>query len=351
LPQTQTFFVSTDNTSTVSHLQEALGPHRVFFLRASCSDRSLTCVRTALADLLLLSQTKSIIGSFWSSYSEVAQLLGRKKDFSFACGESCPQERIRLIIQFPVFPTRTLLAKQRQDEFVKVLQQNIKHADIESIHVLHESRESMAFLQAARVDDPCSKLDHQLLGRRLAYKDVFAFGMNVTNVVYAYANADIIMGKGFNEIAAASLPVNEVLALTRYEANSSCGIDLCPLYKNAKDGYLSHDTYVWHSNTTFSARFLAAVDYVPNQSGAENVLVHELKKDGKVVSNPCVSVTTYHSHCSHMRGDNSTSWKREDNRLDLARCNNTYNCGDGYVIEGPTTFVQRWANKGKERTA
>lgn len=71
----QHFYVSSDSPDIVEQLQKEFGADRVTHLnKESCDDRSVRCTRQALVDQLLLGQTSRLLGSVWSSYSEVAAL-------------------------------------------------------------------------------------------------------------------------------------------------------------------------------------------------------------------------------------------------------------------------------------
>jgi hypothetical protein len=73
------FFVSADNEASKLAIQRKLGTDHIWILEGSCDDRTVTCLQKALAELYILGSTKRIIGSYWSSYSEVAGLLVGKR--------------------------------------------------------------------------------------------------------------------------------------------------------------------------------------------------------------------------------------------------------------------------------
>ena len=75
----ESFYVSSDTHYLIRQLVQRFGAATIRFLpapTAACDEdsRSVLCVQHALADQLLLSRCGSIIGSFYSSYSEVAGL-------------------------------------------------------------------------------------------------------------------------------------------------------------------------------------------------------------------------------------------------------------------------------------
>lgn len=73
------FFVSGDNEASKTSIQKAFETSHVWVLEGSCDDRTVNCLHKALAELYILGRTKRILGSFWSSYSEVAGLLVGKR--------------------------------------------------------------------------------------------------------------------------------------------------------------------------------------------------------------------------------------------------------------------------------
>ena len=71
----QRFYVSSDDAAVIAQVEGAMGSDRIMHLTStSCLDRTTKCTQQALADQLLLGQTSRLLGSVWSSYSEVAAL-------------------------------------------------------------------------------------------------------------------------------------------------------------------------------------------------------------------------------------------------------------------------------------
>ena len=77
-----TFYIATDSATAIEQLRRQFGSHVFLTIRdalptaAACDghDRGVACMRVALADQLLLARCRTIYGSVWSSYSEVAGL-------------------------------------------------------------------------------------------------------------------------------------------------------------------------------------------------------------------------------------------------------------------------------------
>jgi hypothetical protein len=53
-----------------------LGKYNIFLYEKNIYDRSAEQVKTAVIDLILLSKTKYILGSNWSTFTEIAHRLG-----------------------------------------------------------------------------------------------------------------------------------------------------------------------------------------------------------------------------------------------------------------------------------
>jgi hypothetical protein len=67
------FYAAADKPEALAALRAALPPGDVLSLHSGgCVDRSATCLQFALADLLLLGKGGALLGSTWSSYSEIA---------------------------------------------------------------------------------------------------------------------------------------------------------------------------------------------------------------------------------------------------------------------------------------
>ncbi|MBQ7192184.1 MAG: hypothetical protein IJS00_04855 [Paludibacteraceae bacterium] len=72
------FYLATDDKDTISTLKERFGEHILVrdkdFRRSSCEG-----IKDAVVDMWLLSKTKEIFGSFYSSFSEMASYIGGNK--------------------------------------------------------------------------------------------------------------------------------------------------------------------------------------------------------------------------------------------------------------------------------
>ncbi|GAB0495523.1 hypothetical protein MMPV_006825 [Pyropia vietnamensis] len=69
------FYVAADDADVIGALSTEF-PGRILHTPRQCDDRGSVCMRYALADMILLSRTKLILGSYWSSFTEAAMRLG-----------------------------------------------------------------------------------------------------------------------------------------------------------------------------------------------------------------------------------------------------------------------------------
>jgi len=66
------FFLATDSAETEAHLRQLYGERIIVHKKSSLDRNNVAAIRDAMVDLYCLSKTKKIIGSFASSFSEVA---------------------------------------------------------------------------------------------------------------------------------------------------------------------------------------------------------------------------------------------------------------------------------------
>lgn len=69
------FFVAADTESAKASLAREFADHVVYINNKNCNERSCDCLRYAIADLWMFQGAQHIIGSFWSSFTEMAGVL------------------------------------------------------------------------------------------------------------------------------------------------------------------------------------------------------------------------------------------------------------------------------------
>ncbi|KAI0564065.1 Galactosyltransferase [Gracilaria domingensis] len=72
------FYVATDTFEILAIMSERF-PGKILRTERKCDDRDSECVKYAVVDMYALSKTKKLLGSNWSSYTEMAERLGGLK--------------------------------------------------------------------------------------------------------------------------------------------------------------------------------------------------------------------------------------------------------------------------------
>lgn len=72
------FYIATDTFEILAIMNEQF-PGRILCTERKCDDRDSECVKYAVIDMYALSRTKRLLGSNWSSYTEMAERLGGLK--------------------------------------------------------------------------------------------------------------------------------------------------------------------------------------------------------------------------------------------------------------------------------
>lgn len=71
----QKFFICCDSAEAYDAIDNSEYVKNIFYFKRDCYDRSVEQIKSGLIDLLLLSKTKYIMGSNWSSFTEVAHRM------------------------------------------------------------------------------------------------------------------------------------------------------------------------------------------------------------------------------------------------------------------------------------
>lgn len=68
-------FVAADKVKNIQELKAHISAPIYWLDNGACLDRSCSCLRFAIADMWVLGSSSTIIGSFWSSFTEMAAVL------------------------------------------------------------------------------------------------------------------------------------------------------------------------------------------------------------------------------------------------------------------------------------
>jgi hypothetical protein len=76
----QRFFLAADSSNVYDELIKSFG-NNIDFMKRDVFDRSSKQIRYAVVDLFVLSKTRLLLGSNWSTFTELVQKLGKKKTY------------------------------------------------------------------------------------------------------------------------------------------------------------------------------------------------------------------------------------------------------------------------------
>lgn len=190
--------------------------------------------------------------------------------------------------------------KKRAKELRECLRRNVKCRWVDRVVLLTERDESVAW--ASFVGKDKEKIEQQVLGRRLRYSDFFRevcrrYAAMGTDAVVCLANADIYMGEELAE-AWRIRWADRAVCLLRWDdlGGGPAGARLFGPRPDSQD--------VW----MFSARSIAErhwggsdTDIPLGVPGCDNAILHSLLQRRFLLSNPALSLKTYHLHNSDVR--------------------------------------------------
>jgi hypothetical protein len=73
------FFLATDDPLVEQELVKKFGDRIITFQKSALSRNSIQGIQDALVDIIMLSRTRELIGSHWSSFTEYASLFSGEK--------------------------------------------------------------------------------------------------------------------------------------------------------------------------------------------------------------------------------------------------------------------------------
>lgn len=91
------FFVASDTVTVLHRLKDLFPKDQIVFIDRQSDDRRGKNEQFAMADLLVLSRTKILLGSTWSSFTEAAMRLGGPK--ALLAGKLKSKKIVRILIQ------------------------------------------------------------------------------------------------------------------------------------------------------------------------------------------------------------------------------------------------------------
>ena len=196
----------------------------------------------------------------------------------------------------------------REQEHATVLQSNLKHPMISSLHVITADKNGME--EYFRGLDLQNR--HKLVVVESKQWDtmrgVFQYiSDTLTNKDVMYANGDIYLGNGFEKVDANVLSKRNVFyALSRLgKQEEKCKM---PDYCGGDFQYIgAHDVFLFHLKEALSEQVLKELEFKIWDYGAENVLIGVFQKLLHYCTlNPCKILESYHLHCSGAHHGNRT---------------------------------------------
>ena len=215
------------------------------------------------------------------------------------------------------------LARARQDEYVECIAANLACRHVGSVGLLVQDAPSLAALRAHVLPrlPPAARgrlvpMLHRAAPAQPTYGDLFRLaGQLFHGQPVMVANADIyVTDAGFQwpalaaeffpdakrpaagaspSDAADSAGAPVALALTRTEDENTLFAPLIDDYRG------SHDAFVFRA--PMAPAVVAACDHPQNCYKAENIVVHELRRAGYRLANPCRRARVFHRHATDVR--------------------------------------------------
>lgn len=178
-------------------------------------------------------------------------------------------------------------ALQRAKEIDLVLENNINNPYIDKIILLNEK----IYDQTTLLSSP--KIQQVDIGHRLTYYDVLTYIKNEVpkDTIVVFANSDIYLDNTLRQLYALDLN-KKFLALLRYEMPDNT------LFGPRAD---SQDTWIlWSSSVDFD---ITQEDFGFNFGvpGCDNAITVAMLQKKFIVSNPALTIKTYHVHASNIR--------------------------------------------------
>ena len=211
-----------------------------------------------------------------------------------------------VIVLFTPIPNDTTTnnkLKPRQLEHITVLQRNLNHSLINRVYIMTgNGPDTEEYLHGQDLPNR-HKISVVESKQWYTMRGVFQFiSDNLVGKDTMYANGDMYLGNGFENVNATELRENKIFyALSRRgKQEEACKMED---YCGGDFQYLgSHDVFLFHLKEPIPEVALQKLDFKVPSSGSENVLIAVFAKMLHYCSlNPCKTLETYHLHCSGIR--------------------------------------------------
>lgn len=189
-------------------------------------------------------------------------------------------------------------SKPRAKELRECLRRNVKCKWIDRVVLLTEKDESIAW--ASFIPKDCAKIEQRVIGRRLRYADFFrdvAERYRSEDAIVALANADMYMGEELADVWR-----------IQWEDRAICLLRWDDLGEGARKAHIfgpradSQDVWMFSAQSIAGRRWEGSdTEILLGQPGCDNAILRPLLQQRFLLSNPALSLKTYHLHNSKVR--------------------------------------------------
>jgi len=183
---------------------------------------------------------------------------------------------------------------KRAREVAHCLKKNVENSFIDKIILLNEEDLSSKYPVQSE------KIQQEILGHRLTYADVIRWiQTNVPENVYVvFANSDIYLDSSWRILWSVNME-NKFLSLLRWDMREGGTEEEAKLFGPRPD---SQDTWVVLSDSVKKRTWdFKALDFSFGRAGCDNAINVEMLRAKFLVTNPALSLKTYHVHASEIR--------------------------------------------------
>ena len=207
-----------------------------------------------------------------------------------------------VIVPYFLYNASNKALRERENEYITVLQKNLNHDYVGRIHVLTTNATKFRQrIEDLELSNMSKLLIVELKGIRMT-RDVFDYiSQKLVGVDVMFLNSDIYLGSGFDCVDPAVMRENKIMyALTRRaQREVMCWeSDFCVEMK-----YIgSHDVFLFHLTEPIPQSALEHLHFLHPSLGMENIIIWIFKTKLKYcVLNPCSILEVFHLHCSGLR--------------------------------------------------
>jgi hypothetical protein len=194
---------------------------------------------------------------------------------------------MRLILYTQYYRART---PERQAELDHCMRSNLQHPALDQVVVLREL-DAPPLPGQARM--PVEEIEE---ATRLTYTGWMRLVQQQQDAIGILINADIALGKGWDQLNQVLTTPESVLALSRYNPSSDGGAP-----QLNKFPHWTQDTWALRSDAPISDSLLYASAFPIGYPGCDNRIAYVLWSHGLEVKNPCYALETLHHQAEELR--------------------------------------------------